>query len=162
MLIISVLQNFQAKTQAVFRHHNFWVVALNNNTIKMFIFSGICKYFGDSAKNRPPFYRSSQAVLGRRRSKFLIRSFGKLAGFRARFLCNKCANNYMLSNVVGALYALFTSVLMYYLVQDPLGTKLGASKIANKNKQICLIYFDYISLQRCKIRATYLYLAWVK
>jgi len=57
----------------------------------------------------------------------------------------------MLSNVVGALYALFTSVLMYCLVQDPLGTKSGASKIANKNKQICLIYFDYISLQRCKV-----------
>ena len=57
----------------------------------------------------------------------------------------------MLSNVVGALYALFTSVLMYYLVQEPLGTKSGASKIANNNKQICLIYFDYISLQRCKV-----------
>gem|GEM_PF-6465523 len=53
----------------------------------------------------------------------------------------------MLSNVVGALFALFTSVLMYYLVQEPLGTKSGASKIANKNKQICLIYFDYISLR---------------
>ena len=66
----------------------------------------------------------------------------------------------MLSDVIGALYALFTSVLMYYLVQEPLGTKSGASKIANKNKQICLIYFDYISLQRCKVRATYLYLAW--
>ena len=98
--------------------------------------------------------------LGRRRGKFLIRSFGQLAGFRARFLCNKCANNYMLSNVVGALYALFTSVLMYYLVQDPLGTKSGASKIANKNKQICLIYYDCISLRWCKVWATYLYLAW--
>ena len=53
----------------------------------------------------------------------------------------------MLSNVVGALYALFTSVLMYYLVLEPLGTKSGASKIANNNKQICLIYFDYISLR---------------
>jgi hypothetical protein len=41
MLIINELQNFQAKTQAIFRHHNFGVVALNNNTIKMFIFSGI-------------------------------------------------------------------------------------------------------------------------
>ena len=82
---------------------------------------------------------------------FGVISFGQLAGFRARFLCNKCANNYMLSNVVGALYALFTSVLMYYLVQEPLGTKSGASKIANNNKQICLIYFDYISLQRCKV-----------
>ena len=53
----------------------------------------------------------------------------------------------MLSNVVGVICALFTSVLMYYLVQEPLGTKSGASKIANKNKHICLINFDYISLR---------------
>jgi len=55
----------------------------------------------------------------------------------------------MLSDVVGAPYAPFTSVLMYYLVQEPLGTKSGPN--CNKNKQICLIYFDYISLQRCKV-----------
>ena len=64
----------------------------------------------------------------------------------------------MLSNVVGALYALFTSVLMYYLVQEPLGTKSGPSKIANKNKQICLIYFDYISLHRSLVSTKNLYI----
>ena len=32
----------------------------------------------------------------------------------------------MLSDVVGALYALFTSVLMYYLVQEPLGDQVGS------------------------------------
>lgn len=68
----------------------------------------------------------------------------------------------MLSNVVGALYALFTSVLMYYLVQEPLGTKSGASKIANKNKQICLIYFVFLSLQRCKVVVSYQYLVLVR
>ncbi len=129
MLIIRVLRIIQAKAQAVFEHHNFRQIALKKSLHSTALPGG----------------------LGQRRGKFLIRSFGQLAGFRARFLCNKCANNYMLSNVVGALYALFTSVLMYYLVQEPLGTKSGASKIANKNKQICLIYFDYISLQRCKV-----------
>ena len=49
MLIISVLQNFQAKTQAIFRRHNLGVVALNNNTIKMFIFSGILSILVHSA-----------------------------------------------------------------------------------------------------------------
>ncbi len=49
MLIINELQNFQAKTQAIFRHHNFGVVALNNNTIKMFIFSGILFILAHSA-----------------------------------------------------------------------------------------------------------------
>ena len=122
MLIIRVLRNIQAKEQAVFEHHNFRQIALKKSAVTMLIFSGICKLFGDSAKNS----LHSTALPGglvRRRGKFLIHSFGQLAGFRARFLCNKCANNYMLSNVVGALYALFTSVLMYYLVQDPLGTK---------------------------------------
>ena len=49
MLTINILQNFQAKTQAIFRHHNFWVIALNNNTIKMFIFSGILSILAHSA-----------------------------------------------------------------------------------------------------------------
>ena len=49
MLIINELQNFQAKAQAIFRHHNFWVVALNNNTIKMFIFCGILSILVHSA-----------------------------------------------------------------------------------------------------------------
>lgn len=49
VLIINVLQNLQAKTQAIFRNHNFGVVALNNNTIKMFIFSGILSILAHSA-----------------------------------------------------------------------------------------------------------------
>ena len=32
MLIISVLQNFQAKTQAVLECHNFWMVAPNKGS----------------------------------------------------------------------------------------------------------------------------------
>ena len=87
------------------------MIALKKSAVIMLIFSGICKEFGDSAKNSLHSTALSGG-LGRRRGKFLIRSFGQLAGFRVRFLCNKCANNYMLSNVVGALYALFTSVLM--------------------------------------------------
>ena len=83
MFIINVLQNFQAKTQAILECHNIRMIALKKSAVTMLIFSGICKYFGDSAKNRPPFYRSSQAVLGRRRSKNLMRSYGHLAGFRA-------------------------------------------------------------------------------
>ena len=29
MFIINVLQNFQAKTQAILERHNFWMIALN-------------------------------------------------------------------------------------------------------------------------------------
>ena len=32
MLIISVLQNLQAKTQAIFERHNFWMIAPNKGS----------------------------------------------------------------------------------------------------------------------------------
>ena len=43
MLIINALQNFQAKTQAVFEHHNFRQIALKKSAVTMLIFSGIYK-----------------------------------------------------------------------------------------------------------------------
>ena len=53
MLTINILQNFQAKTQAIFEHHNIRMIALKKSAVIMLIFSGICKEFGDSAKNSP-------------------------------------------------------------------------------------------------------------
>lgn len=66
MLIISVLQNKQAETQAIFEHHNIRMIALKKSAVIMLIFSGICKEFGDSAKNSPIlpiFFR--QVIIGK-------------------------------------------------------------------------------------------------
>ena len=68
MLIISVLQNKQAETQAIFEHHNIRMIALKKSAVIMLIFSGICKEFGDSAKNSPilPIF-SGRSLSGRSR-----------------------------------------------------------------------------------------------
>ena len=68
MLIISVLQNKQAETQAIFEHHNIRMIDLKKSAVIMLIFSGICKEFGDSAKNSPilPIF-SGRSLSGRSR-----------------------------------------------------------------------------------------------
>lgn len=62
----------------------------------------------------------------------------------------------------GPLCAFYIRSDVVFIANTPLGPSRDQVKTANKNKQICLIYFGFLSLQRCKVVVSYQYLVLVR